>query len=240
MGKRIQAGARIDKDVYERFKEHVQERYGDRRGAVGKEMERALENYMAAGDSDDPLRRIEDDVASTKAAVADLVMRIDEIEQAADGVEADGGGGTLSNPASHTHTAPRTPTAEADTDAEDGDAFDEAPHAKAPKSDKAAYVFASLDVDGIVLHPNVLRTKIGKTWSFGDRATEDLVERIFDRYHAKAVQGEESSTWQVALGKTPENREAAIDDFGENKEAVYVAEQDGTHAEGGIVIDVVD
>lgn len=239
MGSKKKIGVRVDEDVYERFVSFVEDTHGRTHGVIGNELERALRQYMESTEGGDPVTRIEDDVASINASVADLVQRIDRIERKAEGVEADGRGGTLSNTASHTHT----PTAEperATTPVVDEDDTDDVPNAKAPKSEKAAYVFASLDVDGIVLHPNVLRTKIDKTWSFGERATDDLVERIFERYHAKAVQKEgDGDNWQVALGKSPEDREDAIDDFG-NDEPVFVAEKDGTHVEGSGVFDVVN
>lgn len=238
MSDKVQPGGRIDPDVWERFKKFVEQKHGRTRGVVGRELENALENHMKGSNPTEPIHRIEDDVATMKAQIARI--------QDAVTVESDGGSSVIpdsaadpaptpSNDASHTHTDDTFDRLEAGHPT-----TDDVPNAKAPKSEKAAYVFASLDVDGIVLHPNVLRTKIDKTWSFGERATDDLVERIFERYHAKAVQKEgDGDRWQVALGKSIEDREDAIDDW-EQDEPVYVAEQDGREAEGADVFDVVN
>ena len=215
MGNKTQPGVRVDEDLYERFKQDAKERLGDRRGVVGAALERAMRNHID-GDEKAAMRRIEQDVASINAGVADLVQRIDRIEREAEGVHVDGGtGGTLSAPRSHTHTdtdqrAGRDDV-ESDDEGEDPDDLSK-PDAKAPKAKKAEYVFEDLDVDGIVTPPAVFDKKVSKAWGFGDRATDDIRKRVFERYHAEAV-SVDGSSWKVAVGKTEDDRDDAILDW---------------------------
>lgn len=233
MGNKKKIGVRVDEDVYERFVSFVEDTHGRTHGVIGSELESALLNYMN-GDEGDALRRIEEDVSSINAGVADLVQRIDRIERQAEGVEADGGGGTLSNARTHTHT----------TDVDEDDTFDEPPGPKAPKSTKVEYLFDDFDLpaDAMVTRVAAIRKKIDKTWSFGDRATEDLVERFFDKYHAKAVRiGVYGDFEYVAIGKTIDDRDAAIDDFADgHDEEISIAQENDEHVEGADVFGVVD
>jgi len=221
MGNKTQPGVRVDEDLYERFKQDAKERLGDRRGVVGAALERAMRNHIDGGE-EAAMRRIEEDVASINAGVADLVQRIDRIEREAEGVHADGGaGGTLSTPDAHTHTDSERragrDAAEGVGETEDTDDLSK-PDAKAPKASKAKFVFEDLGVDSIVTPPAVFDKKVSKAWGFGDRATDDIRERVFEQYHAEAV-SVDGSTWQVAVGKTEADRDDAIADWLDGKEA---------------------
>jgi len=235
MGSKKKIGVRIDEDLWERFVNHVDDTHGRTHGVVGSELERAILNYIE-GDDTDALRRIEDDVSSINASVADLVRRIDRMEQQAEGVEADGGGGAVSR-RSHTHTdGPHTSTVEDDTDNE-GD--DEKPHPKAPKSAKVEwYANQTVPELPIAAPAKAFRAWVDEAWSFGERAGDDILRRVFDRYHAKAVKRDPDDAWEVVIAATRDKRETKIDQYGAEDGVVYVMEyESGTHVEGADVFD---
>jgi len=241
MGSNKKIGVRIDEDLWKRFVSHVDDTHGRTHGVVGSELERAILNYIE-GDDTDALQRIEDDVSSINASVADLVQRIDRIERQVEGAESDGGGGTLFRRL-HTHTDdPHTSTVEDDTDDEDDDASDdEKPHAKAPKSAKVKwYVNHVVPELPIVAPAKAFRSWIDDAWSFGERAADDILRRVFDRYHAKAVKRNADDAWEVVIAATESDRDDRIDDYGSDVEMVYVKQNEhGTHVEGADVADVV-
>ena len=61
---------RISKEEYTRFKQFVQDTHGTTRGHLKTEIENALREYRQPESNRDALARIEDDVATIKAAVA--------------------------------------------------------------------------------------------------------------------------------------------------------------------------
>jgi len=72
----VQPGARIDADVWERFREEVRNRQGGVRGHLRSELENALLSYVDAsdgGDVDDRLRRVENAVERIEEQTGVLV-----------------------------------------------------------------------------------------------------------------------------------------------------------------------
>jgi hypothetical protein len=218
----VQPGGRIDPEVWERFKSFVEEKHGRTRGVTGNELEKALTNHMSGQNPTEPIHRIENDVATMKSKLARLEDALSETD-GGDVVADPGGPHPPPNP--DTHTRADIKRACRDDDRPDGgeDATDRSkPDARAPKADKAEYIFEDLNVDGIVTSPRVFDTKVSKAWGFGDRATDDIRERIFEAYHAEAV-STDGSCWHVAVGKTEADRDDGIDDWIAGQE---VAEDD--------------
>jgi len=91
---RIQIGPTIDKDVWERFREHVKDQHGKTRGSLGDELENAIRHYINFG-SGKPLPE----------QFAEFNQRLDRIEGAVGTAEADGG--HTSERTEHTHTPSR-------------------------------------------------------------------------------------------------------------------------------------
>jgi len=65
------------------------------------------------------------------------------------------------------------------------------------------------------------------------------VRRLFDRYNAKAVKRKRDGTYDVVLADTEEEREARIEQYGEEADRVYVLQEDGIHVEGDGVFDAL-
>lgn len=150
--------AEVDEALYEQFKQFVRDHHGQVRGSLRDELETAMRERMNAANGPDRLERIEADLATLKAAVVE--------------VEADGGTDTLDDDL-HTHTP---------TDTEDED-VDDPPHPKASRAEKAAWLagqFPHADGDTQIARA-ALAGKVEAHYSFGDRATEALVEATADR-----------------------------------------------------------
>ena len=207
----------IDADLYRRFKKYVEDKHGQTRGVLREELESALRNHLNAENPRDPLARIENDVATIKAQLAE--------SDGGEVVPEPCGPPSTTNDDAHTHTDTTSRAARDDDEADDaGDTADEVtkPGAKATKARKVEYVFESLaNPDAIVIPPAVIDTKVDKAWGFGDRATDDIRDRIFDRYHAEAV-SKGGATWEVALGRTEDARDTAIDEWQDNPEDTKV------------------
>jgi len=76
---KTQPGARIDSQLWERFRQDVQERRGGTRGHLATELENAIENYLDAskgGDNNDRLRRLENSVEDIAASVEALSEQV--------------------------------------------------------------------------------------------------------------------------------------------------------------------
>lgn len=90
MGETIQPGAKVDKQTYQRFKQFVEDTHGRVRGSLADELEIAMRQRMDDANGPDRLARIENDIATLKAQLADA--------------ESDGGTTTpTGEPAIHTH-----------------------------------------------------------------------------------------------------------------------------------------
>jgi len=91
MSERVQVGARVDAQLWERFREDVQERKGQTRGVVGDELENAIREYLR--DESRPVdRRVE--------------KRLARIEEAVGAAPTDGGVDTF-DADEHTHAPSR-------------------------------------------------------------------------------------------------------------------------------------
>lgn len=217
----VQIGPRIDDDTWERFKDYVESKHGRTRGVTAKEVERALEAQMSAEYPTDRLARIENDVATIKANLA----------------EPDGG---------QTATIDPTPTpSDACTHTPNGnksevDESGSKPHPKATKAEKVEWLWDhKVPQTPIVAPPEAFRSWIEDAFDFGDRATSNLLHRLFDRYHAKAVKRDPDDRWDVVVASTPAEREQKIDDYGSDGGEVYVLENDSGHVTGADVVDAL-
>lgn len=171
---RVQPGAEVSKAEYEQFKEFVQDLHGSLRGNLGRELELAMREYRQQERGRDKLTRIEDDVASIKAMLADG--------------QADGGTRVpLPDAESHTHTAGADSRADSDPDRDDPVPIpDEQPHHRASsRRDRAAWLYAwvrdEIGASGQV-HRNVLAKRASKTWGYDTDSdvTADLVDQALD------------------------------------------------------------
>lgn len=240
MGSKKKIGVRVDEDLWDRFKKYVEDKHGRTRSVTASEVETALRNHLEADNPTEPITRIEHDIATIKAVLAD--------ERA----DADGGDATIADPPApsepdHTHTPndhtydderpPQTDAHVADETSKpqtstetNASTSDDVPHDKATKGTKAAYVFDQFDgspgVDGVVIPPAAIDKKIDKIWGFGPRAADPLRRKVFDKYHATAVATDEDGWGDgdafVALGETPEDVDDAIDAWAEDPETVRV------------------
>jgi len=223
MGSKKKIGVRIDEDLWEDFKSYVENKHGRTRGVTADEVETALRNHLQADHPTDALARIENDVATIKAQLT----------------EADGGvdvtpDPSTSNADAHTHGTNGTEDEHGKNDHEVVDK----PHAKAPKSKKVEW-YGSQKVPEmpIVAPPGAFRAWVDDAWDFGERARDDLLRRIFERYHAKAVKRKRDDSWEVVIAHTEAEREERIDAYGEDVGEVFVLEDETGHVEKGDVFD---
>lgn len=71
MGKQVQPGAKVDEETYKRFRQFVNDHHGKTRGSLGDELEKAMKQRMEDANGPDRLARIENDLATLKAQLAD-------------------------------------------------------------------------------------------------------------------------------------------------------------------------
>lgn len=155
MGKQVQPGAKVDEETYKRFRQFVNDHHGKTRGSLGDELERAMEQRMEDANGPDRLARIENDLATLKAQLAD----------------ADTDGGT---------TAP-APQPATDTHAR-GDAK---PAANQPRSIKYEYLIKELfagkrpeSPSGGELAPKQIRNIITDNYDIDDAIIDEWVTGI--------------------------------------------------------------
>lgn len=145
----------IDADEYRRFKQFVRDVHGTTRGNLRTELENALREYREGYYGDDRLARIENDVADLKSLLAEA--------------EADGG---------------RTPSSADSTDTHRDGATEvpaDPPHPKASRQAKAEWLTAQFaDHEGVHVDRDVRHT-IADEYSFGEQATERLVDAVVER-----------------------------------------------------------
>lgn len=156
-GEQVQP-TRISEDEYTRFKQYVQDVHGSTRGHLSTEIENALREYRQPDDAGEPLVRIEQDIATIKARLADA--------------ESDGGV-AATDPAPtdegvHTHTPEGKPAA------------------SAPRSQKVQYLIQrKYDRDGGSVTVDTILTDVRDIYSFGDRTAEKYVQPVINELDAK-------------------------------------------------------
>lgn len=168
MGDKTQIGARIDEDLYSRFKQAVEQKHGRTRGVISHEVENALREYVNAEHPTDSLSRIENDVATTKAKIA-------RIEQAV----TDGDGGQVVSESGGTptpSTAETTHTHRSDK-----------PHAKATIDEKVEWLIDDVFDDrdsGAYVRADLIEM-VRKRYSLSDVAVERMVDAMLRKVGAK-------------------------------------------------------
>jgi len=95
MTDRVQIGPEIDRRVWQRFRNHVEDKHGKTRGCLGDELENAIRHYINFG-TDKPLTEQLDE----------FNQRLQRIEGEIGTAEADGG--YTHSDAGHTHTRSQT------------------------------------------------------------------------------------------------------------------------------------
>jgi len=162
MGERIQPGGRVDRDTYEEFKEFVRKNHGSVRGNLGRELEKAMSDRMNAAKGPDPLTRIENDVATIKAVVAD----------------ADSDGGEVAPTASNDES---TRTRSLDK-----------PASNQPRGQKIEWIIDDMGLGGESgsVHPAALRNFIESEYAFGDDTVDEYIEAIVTDLDAVQVDGD--------------------------------------------------
>jgi len=175
-------GARVNEQTYEQFKEWVRNRHGHVRGTLSTELEAAIENHMAASRGPDEVERMEQELSTIKAQMADIYQAVDA------GPDADGGEGTpVPTPSNgddgHTHTD------DGSDGVSDGPMFDapaSKPHPKGTVGQKARWVLADegLDPSGGGVTREILRDAVVDAWALNADAAEGVVDaavRVLER-----------------------------------------------------------
>jgi len=147
----------IDADEYEQFRSFVADVHGRVRGHLATELENALREYRESYYGGDRLKRIEDDIATIKANVADA--------------EADGG------------TAPQAASEPNSTRPRDS----RKPAVNQPRGKKIEYLIAECvgdqtknDSTSEVSRPDIAST-VADEYGFSDELHDEYVTEVFDR-----------------------------------------------------------
>jgi len=162
MGKDTTQPTPIDKQEYEAFKNFVRDVHGRTRGHLGTEIENALREYRKSASGSDRLQRIEDDIATIKATVA----------------QAESDGGTVtSTPSDDSNTRTR------------GSAK---PAANQPRTQKVGYLIdkyydrTNCNSDGGVIVEKEIRQVVKSEYSFDtdivDEYVADIAEELNQRH----------------------------------------------------------
>jgi hypothetical protein len=248
MSERKKIGVRVDPELWERFKNFVEDKHGTTRGTTGTELEKAIKQYLGGSKPADSIDRIEGDVAQNKVLLSEIHESL---------AESDGGtvapAPSPSSTDTHTHTEDAVdpdveaefdrlqgghPANQDDTDTDDGDDSDtlSKPGRKASHRKKAKYVFHELSNGGdtAIVPASAVESEVDRLWGFGERTTTKVIDRVFDRYHAEAVN--KGPAWFVALGRTSQARDDAIvewqDGDGEDTKIVLEDAFDGFDDDG--------
>jgi len=177
---------RISKDEYVKFKQYVQDVHGKTRGHLSTEIENALREYRQPDNSAEPIQRIENDIATIKARLADA--------------EADGGVADLVAPPSdsddsHTHTRK------------------DKPEPNAPRSKKIEYFVETQMDDSGSSHVDEIQRRIKKTFGFEDRTATKYVEPIIEELDGKLhPNNTDLVIWGDRIDAVREGIEKGIDD----------------------------
>ena len=154
MGKETTQPTPIDKDEYKAFKNWVRDVHGKTRGHLGSEIENALREYRKNDSAPDRLRRMENDIATIKANIADA--------------ESDGG------------TVAPTPSEASDTRAR----RITKPAANQPRQKKVEYLVQEYceeydcDNDGGAVIENYAMSIVQDEYSFDDSIQDEYVTEI--------------------------------------------------------------
>lgn len=170
---------RIEKDEYLRFKQWVQDVHGTTRGHLKTEIENALREYRQPDNTSEPIHRIEQDIATIKAQLADA--------------ESDGGvAPTHPNEDTHTHT-PNTGGSK--------------PNPNAPRQKKVEWVIdQNYDRDGGTLTADVVIDDVKSEFSFEDRTAKKYVQDVIDELGAKEHPNNSTVlVWGDVIGEVREN-----------------------------------
>jgi len=183
MGQKTQPGGRVDEDTYERFRQFVKKQHGSVRGNLGRELEIAMRERMNGATGPDTLTRIENDVATIKAAVADA--------------NTDGGetAPCRSEASTHAHADNVTST--------------EKPAANAPRVEKLNWLIQKkYDRKGGSTSPAAIKKQVKDEFSFGDRTAEKFVQPFINELDAKKhPKNDEVVMWGTAIEKYKEDVE---------------------------------
>jgi hypothetical protein len=159
-----QIGVKVDKDVWQRFRQDVHDRHGATRGILGSEVENALVDYMQSERGDEQLTRIEDDLAT-------IVGMLSERQKS----DSDGGS-----------TIP-TPSKDESTPARGNDK----PRANQPRKDKLDYLLTELLADEPCnrqsgeLPKDDITEIIRSEYDFSDDTVHKYKDRLISRLDAK-------------------------------------------------------
>ena len=157
MGEETTQPTPIDKQEYEAFKNFVRDVHGKTRGHLGSEIENALREYRQKASGADRLQRIEDDIATIKATVAQA--------------ESDGGVvAPTSSEQSNTHARNQTK-----------------PAPNQPRAKKISYLvglYLDKDVcnnDGGRLVEKEVQNIVESEYSFDDEIQAEYVEAVYSK-----------------------------------------------------------
>jgi len=151
----------IDRQEYEAFRQFVKDAHGKVRGNLARELENALREYRTPDNTTDQLTRIEDDIATLKAQLADA--------------ESDGGT-TAPTPSEDETTRPRG---------------SDKPAPNQPRSEKIQYLTRQLfadsprDADGGQIPPADIRELVQSEYNFASGTAEEYADAIVSRLDAE-------------------------------------------------------
>lgn len=209
MSDRKKIGVQVDADTWASFREFVESQTGRTRGVLGEHLERAMNQYMADAQGDDQLTRIEHDLATVKAQLAE--------------VESDGG--AVADPPAHTFDD--TDHTHTDRDESksviDDDVPDEAPHPKASRAKKAAWIASEVDVSGEIHADKDVGSVVDDTYGFGGRSREKLVDAVLNRIN---VVDNPRPNAPDAFYATPERAEDIREELRDDAEDEYEEENE--------------
>jgi len=162
MGKETTQTTPIDAEEYERFKAFVQDTHGQIRGNLKRELENALREYRTSANGQDQLTRIENELATLKAVVAES--------------EADGGE-VVATPSEANSTRPRK---------------SDKPAPNQPRKDKVEYLlsevlslYSTINRDSGQVAPREIRNIVESNYNFADERIDEYVDLIVSELDAQ-------------------------------------------------------
>lgn len=201
---RVQPGGRVDETVYDRFTDYVEDKHGSLRGNLGRELTKAMENRMSGGNGEDQLTRIENDIATLKARLAEA--------------EADGGE-VIAEP-------PRTPDSDETTHTHRSGG--DPPHPRATTREKAEWVADRVvsDCDSGQIHAEYdVGRVVDDTYGFDDEPREKLISAAIDLTDFVEHPGEKTDEVYVTEERAEEFRENMRSEAAEQNDELDDAER---------------